>query len=285
MIEKQFHPSTNSYIIHAPMKKSLAVELLFLLLCSALLTSSVPVGYGQTIGDKPAAFAPARDNALTGVLFDIVSAQTPAVQCPQLVIACPLYIVPQDTQLRFSALVAGQDTGTALTYTWSLSSGTVSAGQGTPSITVDTTGLGGRRITATVSVSGLAARCQNMASCAIYVARPKDARLLDTYGDLDFNLEKTRLLNLVTELRNAPESEGYIIVYGGRCSAETEALERAERAKDWLINEHGIEASHIVTIDGGYRESPATEIFIGPVDATLPELNASTGPLDKSRCK
>lgn len=275
----------NSYIIHAPMKKSLEVKLLVLLLCSLLLTLFVPAGYGQNAGHMPAAFHLARDKSFSGVPHGLVAARTPSVQCPQLVIACPLYIVAQDTQLRFSALVAGQDSGAALTYTWSLSSGTVSAGQGTPSITVDTTGLGGRRITATVSVRGLAAQCQNMASCAIYVARPKEARLLDTYGDLAFNLEKARLLSLATELRNAPESEGYIIVYGGRCSAETQALERAERAKEWLINEHGIDASHIVTIDGGYRETPATEIFIGPIDATLPELTASTGPLDKSRCK
>jgi hypothetical protein len=267
------------------MKKSLEVKLLVLLLCSSLLILFVPSGYSRNARHAPASIAPARDKASTGGLFDLSAAQTPARQCPQLVIACPLYIVAQDTQLRFSALVAGHDPGAALAYTWSLSSGTVNAGQGTPSITVDTTGLGGRRITATVSVSGLDAQCQNIASCAIYVARPKDARLLDTYGDLAFNLEKERLLSLATEMRHAPDSQGYIIAYGGRCGAEGQAQERAERAKEWLINEHGIDASHIVVIDGGYRETPATEIFIGPIDATLPELTASAGPLDKSRCK
>jgi hypothetical protein len=247
------------------MKKSLEVKLLVLLLCSSLQPMFVPAGQGQHAGPTAAA-------------------QTRPLKCPQLVIACPLYIVAQDTQLRFSALVAGQDSA-ALTYTWSLSSGTIRAGQGTPTIAVDTTGLGGRRVTATVLVGGLAAECRNMASCAIYVAGPKEARLLDSYGDLDFNLEKTRLVGLATELRGAPDSQGYIIAYGGRCSAETQAQERAERAKEWLVNEHGIDASHIVAIDGGYRETPATEIFIGPIDATLPELADSAAQPDKSRCK
>jgi hypothetical protein len=293
------------------MKKSLAVKLLVLVLCTSLQPFVfVAVGYGQNAGPTQlAAFRIATDEALSGVLFRAVNAplltlekmdarvgpipgeqrpvaaQTPSERCPQLVIACPLYIVAQDTQLRFSALVAGQDSGAALTYTWSLSSGAINAGQGTPTITVDTTGLGGRRVTATVAVSGLASQCGNMASCAIYVAGPKEARLLDSYGDLAFNLEKARLLSFATELRNEPDLQGYIVVYGGQCSAETQAEERAERAKDWLVNEHGIDASHIVAIDGGYRETPATEIFIGPIDATLPELADSAGPPDRSRCK
>jgi hypothetical protein len=255
------------------MKKSLAAKLLVLLLfglvnAPLLLPEKMFAGVRSLAREQRPPSQPAAP-----------------VRCPQLVIACPLYIVAQDTQLRFSALVASQDSGAALTYTWSLSTGKINAGQGTPTITVDTTGLGGRRVNATVSVSGLASECQNMASCAIYVAGPKDARPFDAYGDLAFNLEKARLASFATELRHEPNAQGYIVVYGGRCSADTQAQERAERAKDWLINEQGIDASHIVTIDGGYRETTATEIFIGPIDATLPELKASTGPLDKSRCK
>jgi hypothetical protein len=278
-------------------------------------------------------------------------------KCPQLVIACPLETVEQNTQLRFSALVAGDDPNAALTYSWSLSSGKISEGQGTPSIIVDTTGMGGRRITAKVLVGGLGQGCQSTVSCAILVMKSSDiavepaqratkpaeplnrtseavakptevvrkpaevirkpaaevvrkpaavpriennvsrvdkdvpgvnnqaVRRLDDYGDLTFELEKEHLAGSVRELRRAPEALVYIVVYGGRCDTNTAALERAERAKDWLINKHGIDASRIVTIDGGYRESQATEIFIGPVDATWPELKASAQPLDRARCK
>lgn len=267
----------------------------------------------------------------------------PAQKCPQLVIACPLETVEQNTQLRFSALVAGDDPNAALSYSWSLSSGKISEGQGTPSIIVDTTGMGGRRITAKVLVGGLGPGCQSTVSCAILVmktneiassptesvarptappaSRPTErainstgpivkptappikpaevarkpvdvpraeksaARRLDDYGDLAFELEKEHLAGFARELRRAPDAQGYIIVYGGRCGADAAALERAERAKDWLINKHGIDASRIVAIDGGYRETLATEIFIGPVDATWPELKASVQPLDNARCK
>lgn len=243
----------------------------------------------------------------------------PSRKCPQLVIACPLETVEQDTQLRFSAMVAGSDA--ALTYTWSLTAGRISEGQGTPSIMVDTTAMGGRRITAKVLVGGLAGGCQSALSCAVFVmkpigavskqaevvasaeaaekpaavniskpadvvvSKPTDAQRLGNYGDLTFELEKDRLAGFAKKLRSMPDEQGYIIVYGGRCGKETQALERAERAKEWLINKHGIDASRIVTIDGGYREALMTEIFIGPVDATLPELESSVQPLDQSRCK
>lgn len=269
----------------------------------------------------------------------------PAPKCPQLVIACPLETVEQNTQLRFSALVAGDDQGAALSYSWSLSSGRVSEGQGTPSIIVDTTGMGGRRITAKVVVGGLGPGCQSTVSCAILVMKSSEivsrptperverpaaptseqqqtgrvvnsressvkptapaskptevvrkpldvprvdsstARRLDNYGELSFEAEKDHLAGFARELRRAPDAQGYIIVYGGRCGAVAAALERAERAKEWLINKHGIDASRIVAIDGGYRENQATEIFIGPVDATWPELKASVQPLDDAPCK
>src|SRR5215210_3173837 len=156
------------------MKKRQAARLIILLLCSLLQTLLVPVGHGRHAGPALATRT-TRKVETSG-----------AMRCPQLVIACPLYIVEQDTQLRFSALVAGQDSGVALSYTWALSGGTINAGQGTPTITADTAGLGGRRVVATVAVNGLAAECQSVASCAIYVARPKEARLLDSYGDLAF---------------------------------------------------------------------------------------------------
>ncbi len=225
-------------------------------------------------------------------------------------------------------MVASRDANPALTYTWSLTSGKINEGQGTPSIIVDTMGLGGRRITAKVLVGGLGRECQGTLSCTILVMKPTElavrpreqvasptapvikptppvtnptapvikptaerrvddaaVRRLDAYGDLALDLEKTRLAGFARELRNAPDSQGYIVVYGGRCSVGSQALERAERAKEWLINRHGIDASRIVAIDGGYRENLTTEIFVGAIDAALPELKASIQPLDQSRCK
>jgi hypothetical protein len=287
------------------------MKLIVYILCSLLQILIVPAGYGQG-PREPSSRA----------------------KCPQLVIACPFETVEQDTQLRFSALVAGQDPEAALDYTWALTGGAINEGKGTDTITVETAGLGGRRITATVAVNGLARECRSIASCAVYVAKPKEtrrpdtnearppdtrppdtrppnvsrpdtrqpeigrpdsnearrlntkeARRIDAYGDLAFDLEKARLAGFAADLRREPDAQGYIIVYGGRCSTETQAEERAERAKDWLVNQHRIDAGRIVTIDAGYRETLATEIYIGPIDATLPELTAPTRPPDNSGCK
>ncbi|HEV2914195.1 MAG TPA: hypothetical protein VGX92_13015 [Pyrinomonadaceae bacterium] len=334
------------------------MKLTVLILCALLQAMILSVGGGQNarpawpgpsaLKDKTATgirFVPLNKDALNDALrqpegmlrvglmpvAQRASTQTASQKCPQLVIACPLYIVEQDTQLRFSALVAGRDPQSELAYTWKLSSGTINDGQGTASITVNTVGLAGRRIIATVKVNGLSRECQNTVSCDVEVARQRRARQqpdtgtearqpemmevrpsdtaevrppemmevrpsdstastaavrrLDVYGDLLFEAEKTRLAGFARQLRREPDAQGYIIVYGGQCSSETQARERAERAKEWLINRHEIDASRIVIIDGGYREKWTTEIFIGPIDAALPELTASVRPLDQSRCK
>ncbi len=49
--------------------------------------------------------------------------------------------------------------GATWTYNWSVSAGTITSGQGTSTITVDTTGLGGQSVTATVSIGGADPSC------------------------------------------------------------------------------------------------------------------------------
>ncbi len=55
-------------------------------------------------------------------------------------------------------------------YSWSVSKGTISSGQGTPHITVDTAGLAGSTVTATVKLGGLKTECAtNSATVSILV--------------------------------------------------------------------------------------------------------------------
>jgi len=184
--------------------------------------------------------------------------------CPAISVSCPSD-VPVGSPITFSASVSG-DAG--VTYNWSVSAGTISGGQGTSSITVDTAGLGGQTVTATVEVGGLDPSCSRTASCTTGVipARPEPVKF-DEYGDIKFNDEKARLDNYAIQLQNQPGAQGYIVAYG---SCEGEAQARADRAKGYLVNTRGIDAGRLVTIDGGCRSALTVELWIVPTGATAP---------------
>jgi hypothetical protein len=76
----------------------------------------------------------------------------------------------------------------------------------------------------------------------------------DSYGDLSWEDEKIHLDNFAIELQNYPDLFGYIIVFAGRRACVGESRNRALRAKKYVTEIRGIQASRIKWIDGGYRE-------------------------------
>lgn len=190
--------------------------------------------------------------------------------CPELRVDCPSGITEAGTPITFTANVSGGDPGASITYNWTVSAGTITSGQGTPSITVDTTGLGGQTITGTVELGGVAPECNRTASCSSQVGETRVARKFDEYGNIAFNDEKARLDNFAIELQNDPGAQGYIIAYSGRRARANEAQARADRAKDYLVNTRGIDAGRIVTLDGGAREELTVELWIVPSGAQPP---------------
>jgi len=194
--------------------------------------------------------------------------------CPTISVDCPTSAVDPGTPITFGTSTTSPTV--SLTYNWTVSAGTISSGQGTSSITVDTTGLGGQSVTATLEVGGLDPACSRTASCtATVTAPPAGPRKFDEYGNIRFNDEKARLDNFAIQLQNEPGSQGYIIAYGS-CAGEGQA--RADRAKDYLVNTRGIEAGRIVTQDGGCREELAVELWIVPSGATPPAVSATVDP-------
>jgi hypothetical protein len=184
--------------------------------------------------------------------------------CPTVSVSCPSSVDP-GSAITFSSSLSSSAN---VTYNWSVSSGTISSGQGTSSITVDTAGLGGQTVTATVEVGGLDPACSRTASCSTQVTTPPAlSQKFDEYGNIRFNDEKARLDNYAIQLQNQPGAQGYIIAYGG-CAGEAQA--RADRAKDYLVNTRGIDAGRIVTMDGGCRSDLAVELWVVPSGATPP---------------
>jgi hypothetical protein len=192
--------------------------------------------------------------------------------CPTVTVDCPTGAVQPGTPATVTVNLSGGAAGLAPTYNWSVSDGTITSGQGTPSITIDTTGQAGKNITATVQLGGLPPECQATASCSFSVvaAPPAACNKFDEYGNIAFNDEKARLDNYAIQLQNDPTSTGYIIAYADRTGPVGQAEARAQRAKDYLVNTRGIDASRITTVDGGCRETLAVELFVCQSGATAP---------------
>ena len=202
----------------------------------------------------------------------------PPKPCPAVSVSCPSD-VELNQPITFTASVTGGETGATYTYNWSVSAGTISSGQGTSTITVDTTGVaGGTSVTATVNLGGADPSCTGTtASCTSQIKPPPQRpEKFDEYGNIRFNDEKARLDNYAIRLQQAPTDAATIIVYG---SCAGEAQQRGDRAKDYLVNTRGIEAGRITVVDGGCRADLTVQLWIVPSGAPAPEVD-TTGAVD-----
>jgi len=198
--------------------------------------------------------------------------------CPTVSVSCPSD-VDQGSPITYSASAGDAN----VTYNWSVSAGTISSGQGTSSIQVDTAGLGGQTVTATVEVGGLDPSCSRTASCSTSVRPgPVYPTKFDEYGNIKFNDEKARLDNYAIQLQNAPGSTGTIVAFG-TCAGEAQA--RADRAKDYLVNTRGIDAGRLTTVDGGCREELVVELWVVPTGAVAPTPTNSATVSPCPECK
>src|SRR6185436_17646123 len=87
----------------------------------------------------------------TVTVADCPDCKVPPPPCPTVSVSCPTDVEP-NAPITFTARVSGGAAGATWTYNWSVSAGTISSGQGTSTITVDTANLGGQSVTATVSI-------------------------------------------------------------------------------------------------------------------------------------
>ncbi|HKR01837.1 MAG TPA: PEGA domain-containing protein [Pyrinomonadaceae bacterium] len=211
----------------------------------------------------------------------------PRVPCPYPVNVSAPATVNDGEVITFTADV-GYSGSSALNYTWTISpaGARIISGAGTPTIMVDSTGIGRNPVTAILVVDdGSGERtCRQTAQAVTNVISipppPVKSRLYDQFEPPAFDDVKARLDNLAIELQNAPTSQGYIIVYSGRKSRPGQADRLATRAKDYMIKERGIDSSRVVIINGGYRESDYFELWLVPQGAEPPQATPSVQPYE-----
>jgi hypothetical protein len=202
--------------------------------------------------------------------------------CPALSVTCPTE-VDEGQPAAFTANLTQGTPVISETYKWTVSAGTITNGEGTSSITVDTTGIGGGVVTATVEVGGIDPSCNRTASCTVAVQPRIIGDPFDFgYGNIRFSDEKARLDNYAIQLQNSPTDRGVIIAYG---SCQGEALNRANRAKNYLSKTRGIDASRIQIVDGGCRADLYVVLWMVPLGASAPEASSSLEVSPCPKCK
>jgi hypothetical protein len=198
--------------------------------------------------------------------------------CPYPVNVSAPTSVAEGDQITFSSDVdyAGSS---ALNYTWTISpaGARIVRGSGTPTITVDTAGLGGQPVSAIIVVDdGSGDRtCRQSAQATTDVIRPPQAVIFDRVPPVTYDDLKARLDNLAIELQNTPNAQGYIFVYTAPSSRPGQSERLAKRVSDYLVVKRQIDSSRLVIVNGGNRDTDFYEFWIVPQGAQPPQPTPS----------
>jgi hypothetical protein len=175
-----------------------------------------------------------------------------------------------------------------LNYAWTVTPGAakIVSGAGTGTITVDSTGLGGQRVTANLVVDDGSgdAMCRINAQASTNVVGktlpPPECRPFDQFLSVAFDDDKARFDNLAIELQNSPDTTAYIVIYAGKNSRAGQADLLGKRSMDYLTITRGVDARRLVFVNGGYRDQDSIEIWLCPPGAHPPQPTPTVQPGD-----
>jgi hypothetical protein len=193
-----------------------------------------------------------------------------AAPCPQLNVQAEAQRQIRDGQpVVFTANIAGGDPKALPTILWNVSAGTISRGQNTRTIVVDSTGAGStpeREIRADLWVGGYAPECVLQASAVVKVIAP--AVKFGEFGVVPDEIVTRNLKALANFLSGSPD-DLRLIIYSGRNSERGFAYTWAKRIKAELVG-NGVSDQRITVLDGGFREEPLFDFWIVPIGADPP---------------
>jgi hypothetical protein len=187
--------------------------------------------------------------------------------------------VEQGIPLYFKVKTTGMLHTTKPEYKWTVSRGIILNGQGTYQLSVDTSGIGGIEVTATVELVGATPGCNGSASTTALVepAVFTCGLAFDQFGDLKFRDEKARLDNFAIQLVNESRSSGYILMSAGQKTFQNEAKERLARAKSYIVNLLDINPDRVITVDCGFTRDLTIKLYIAPPGLIPPTCDLFMG--------
>lgn len=206
--------------------------------------------------------------AFSSIAVSVKPCVPPAPVCPNVRIKCPDQPV-LGQPLVFTSEVSTTSPGAPTIYNWTVTAGRIIEGQGTPTITVDTSGLtGGQGVTAKLSMGGFPMDCSD--TCRVEFPPVPECRKFDEFPNIAFNDEKARLDNFAIELQNDPTSMAYVVVHPGTRGRPNEVQRHTSRIVDYLVNSRGVGGQRIITLVGTPRDVLMVELWVCPQGATPP---------------
>jgi hypothetical protein len=228
------------------------------------LSSAQPGTYTITTGVDDGCGICGKTNTQTITVRACPDCELPC-SCPTLSVTGPSEVVLPGQPLTFTANVSGGENNT---YNWTVSAGTISSGQGTPSITVDTTGLApNTNVTATVDLGGTdpACNCPHQESATGGVGKI-DVIPGPEFGKIPADQIKAQIDSLIIAMSSNPTAQVYAINYG--TPAQIKAR-KAELTK--ALNFRKVDMSRITWVDGGDTKGGVyTKFSLVPPGATPP---------------
>jgi len=196
----------------------------------------------------------------------------PELTLPTVAVSCPEK-VKEGLPLYFNAAITDGARDARPVYNWTISSGKITGGQNTRTITVDTSDQGNQIIRATVEVSGMGRA--RIVSCATVVEMVPKAYKLAEYDGQDLEEEEMRLRRFFLRMKTGLDERAFIIGYGSPSGPRDEAQRIALRAKQYLVETFGADKSRITVLAGGRRERATIELWVVGTGAEPPVPNPS----------
>lgn len=189
--------------------------------------------------------------------------------------------VTEGDLITFAAFNSVTGNTTPVNYVWTVSpaNARITSGAGTPSITVDTTGLGGQTVSAEVDASdGLNdASCRQKISVGTIVEKIPEKPIVpekfDEFDSVSFDDDKARLDSYVIQLQNRPDAQAYIIMYQGtdKNSATQRNVEKlSKKTLDYLVKSRGLDPRRVWIVKGGTRPKTSYQLWVVPPGAPTP---------------
>lgn len=193
-----------------------------------------------------------------------------AMPCPQVTVQPQAARQVKDGQpVAFGVNIAGGDPKVQPTILWSTTAGTITEGQGTRRVVIDSTGAGDqpdRELKAEIWVGGYAPECVLQASAAIKVIGA--SKKFGEFGDLPAETVSFHLKTLAEFLSKSSDNL-YIIGYAGRNNERGYAANALRRMRAEL-SDAGINPRRVNAVDGGFREEPLFDFWIVPQGSEPP---------------
>lgn len=179
---------------------------------------------------------------------------------------------------------AAVNSGTApipLRYVWKVTNGRVTAGLGTPTITVDSTGMASQTINAELDVNDdvYDNKCRQVIAVPTEVGSlppPIKPYTCDEFMAKSADDDKARFDNCAIQVQNTPDAQLYIIINPGtdKLSTTRNTYDKlSKRTLDYLVKTRGVDPRRVTIVKGSSVGRTSYQLWIVPPGAQPPVVN------------